>query len=94
VGPHHTGRRGGPTDVDGVAASEVPRESASIRFAVLQEGIAARTATTNRLVWRTHESAMVRFAYDQIDQARAELNAVAKEMTYEGLKFVSSEVAR
>ena len=41
VGPHHTRRRGGPTDVDGVAASEVPRESASIRIAILQEGISA-----------------------------------------------------
>ena len=78
MGPHHTRRRDGPTDVDGVAASEVPRESASIRIAILQERIGPRTATTNRLVAHPRDSAMVTLAYDQIDQARAELNAVSK----------------
>jgi hypothetical protein len=31
-------------------------------------------------------TAMATYAYDQIDQARAELNAVAKETRYEALK--------
>jgi hypothetical protein len=31
-------------------------------------------------------AAMVTYAYDQIDQARAELNAVSKETTYESLR--------
>ena len=31
-------------------------------------------------------SAMVTYAYDQIDQARAELEAVSKQTTYENLK--------
>ena len=31
-------------------------------------------------------TAMATYVYDQIDQARTELNAVPKETTYEGLK--------
>ena len=34
-------------------------------------------------------AAMATYAYDQIDQARAELNAVSKETTYEGLETSS-----
>ena len=34
-------------------------------------------------------AAMATYAYDQIDQARAELNAVSKETTFESLKTSS-----
>ena len=34
-------------------------------------------------------AAMAMYAYDQIDQARAELNAVSKQTTYDSLKSSS-----